>query len=73
MPGGTGDFSTDARNEILRTRDTQFAAHSTQPLDNTTLLIAEVKRVRDLTLQAVAANQDSITVCEANWDGVRAT
>ena len=65
----TQDVTTEARNELLALRDTQFAAQPTQPLDNTTLLIAEVLRVRNL--DGAATNQDSLTKLEIDWDGVR--
>jgi hypothetical protein len=64
-----GDLSTDFRNEILALRDTQYAAQPTQPLDSTTLFVAEMRRVRNL--DAVSTFQDTATALEVAWDGVR--
>ena len=63
------DLTTDHRNEILALRDAQFAAQPTQPLDSTTLMAAEVRRVR--ALDTTSTNMDSNTKLEINWDGVR--
>lgn len=65
----TQDVTTEHGNEILAIRDTQFAAQPTQPLDSTTIFIAEIKRVRDLV--PAAADQDTNTKLELAWDGVR--
>jgi hypothetical protein len=64
-----GDLTSEHLNELLALRDTQFAAHPTQPLDSTTIFTAEIERVRDL--DAVSADQDTNTVLESAWDGVR--
>lgn len=64
-----GDLAFEHTNELLALRDTQYAAEPTQPLDNSTLLTAEIKRVRDL--DAVSADQDTNTELEIDWDGAR--
>lgn len=65
----TQDVTTEHGNELLGLRDTQFAAQPTQALDSTTILTAEVKRVRNLDV--VTTPMDSNTKLEINWDGVR--
>jgi hypothetical protein len=64
-----GDLTTEHTNELLALRDAQAIAAPTQPLDSTTLFVAEQKRVRNL--DASAANQDSNTKLEIAWDGAR--
>lgn len=64
-----GDLTTEHLNEVLALRDTQETAQPTQPLDSTTIFVAEVARVR--ALDTTSANQDSNTKLESTWDGVR--
>lgn len=65
----TQDLQTEMRNELLALRDAQAVAQPTQPLDNTTLFAAEVRRVR--ALDVTTTPMDSNTKLEIDWDGVR--
>jgi len=56
-------------NEVLALRDTQEAAQPSQPLDSTTILVAEIRRVRDL--DAVSTRLETNTELVRAWDGVR--
>jgi hypothetical protein len=57
------------QNEILALRDTQEVAQPAQPLDSTTILVAEIRRVRNL--DAVGTPLDTNTELVRAWDGVR--
>ena len=69
MSYGMADDLGLMQNEILALRDTQEVAQPTQPLDSTTLLVAEIERVRDL--DATSANLDTMQELVEAWDGVR--
>lgn len=64
-----GDLAFEHTNEVLALRDTQYAAHATQPLDSTSILAAEMKRVRDLDVTHTPL--DTNTELERAWDGAR--
>jgi hypothetical protein len=64
-----GDLTSEHLNEILALRDAQESSEPAQPLDSTTVFVAELARVRNL--DDAATVQDSNTRLEATWDGVR--
>lgn len=62
-----GDLSFELAPEVKALRATQFAAQPTQPLDSTTILTAEIARVR--ALDVTHSPLDTNTLLEINWDG----
>lgn len=62
-----GDISFELGPEVKALRATQFGLQPTQLLDSTTILVAELKRVRDLDVTHTPL--DTNTLLEINWDG----
>lgn len=62
-----GDVSFELDPEVKALRATAFAAFPNQALDSTTILVAEIVRVR--ALFPAASNLDTNTELERNWDG----
>ena len=59
------DVTTPHRAKVQTLRNTQEVAQPAQALDSTTLLVAEVRRVRDL--QVAITPMDSATRLAVEW------